>query len=128
MFAHVVELNVVALFWFRVLFIMIYQRYGWESADEAKLLAEYKNVKDMFKNKESYDVLMGRLMDVLPLDENKFKVEWLVESKESFKAVLNTQLESAADINSFTQNWRLRNHETLRGKTPSTSKTYEFIR
>ena len=42
--------------------------------------------------------------------------------------VLNTQLESAADINSFTQNWRLRNHETLRGKTPSTSKTYEFIR
>ena len=42
--------------------------------------------------------------------------------------VLNTQLESAADINSFTQNWRLRNHETLQGKTQPTSQTYEFIR
>ena len=48
-----------------------------------KLLAEYKNVMDMFKNKESYDVLMGRLMDVLPPDENKFKVKSLLGNKES---------------------------------------------
>ena len=94
-----------------------------------KLLAEYKDITNIFtENQDNCDILMGRLTDVLPLDEGKFKVESLVGNKETFKAVIMTQLASEADIEGFVQNWALRNHETLRKKTPRKTKTYETVR
>ena len=86
---------------------------------ESRITLEFSNLQNKFSGGENTEELFVSARELLPFKDDQFKIVSVKGKFDCFKAEINCDLSTVEEIQTFIDNYKVQNDETLRARTPT---------